>query len=472
MHKLFKRLQWKLTLSYTLITSAVLFLSTSAIGLYGFFQLEQNLVYHEEIQRSLSSEIALLKEIHEGATQEQLDIWLEQAWQGGNLTITKTEENNTAIIFPFGRLGLIDASTQILSIKEPVISLSPTQIPNSSLQSELKQNPTQAFSQVFDETYGTIVSIIPIDTELYLLAELPMFTTSFWGWLPEFLRGLWRALLLSLIIGTLFGYLASRGLVKRLKTIGQQAEIWSQGNFQNQVQDTTGDEITDLSYNLNQMALQLEDSLTAKTQLAALEERDRLARELHDTIKQQAFSAQMQLASLDLAQKSNPELVKEITGNLLELNKTMQEDLASIILALRPALLEDIGLVKALKRYTSDWQKQTAIEVSFKSVNLDKLSLDTQFALYRVAGETLKNIEKHARASQTSIQFDISNNTLEMNICDNGIGFNTQEKHNGFGLTSMQERIHKLKGKFKIDSSERGSCIYVSIPITPKEHHA
>jgi two-component system, NarL family, sensor histidine kinase LiaS len=129
--------------------------------------------------------------------------------------------------------------------------------------------------------------------------------------------------------------------VKRLRQLGEGTESWAKGNFRKQINDKAGDEITELASHLNRIAMQLESLVQTKEQLSALEERGHLARELHDTIKQQVFSAHMQLSALELAYSDKPELVKELTTKLLELNKQMQHDLTGIIQTLRSALLID-----------------------------------------------------------------------------------------------------------------------------------
>ena len=103
--------------------------------------------------------------------------------------------------------------------------------------------------------------------------------------------------LLAAVAGTLFGYLTSRGLVRRLGALSVAAGAWSRGDFTVLVRDRSGDEIAELAQRLNRMAEQLENLLESRNRLAVLEERNRLARDLHDSAKQQAFAAAAQVGA-------------------------------------------------------------------------------------------------------------------------------------------------------------------------------
>ncbi len=102
--------------------------------------------------------------------------------------------------------------------------------------------------------------------------------------------------LFAALVGTVFGFFTARGLVRRLQALIAAAEAWSRGDFSVTVHDTSRDEVGHLARRLNRMAEQLQNLLQARQELAALEERHRLARELHDAVKQQVFAAGMQLA--------------------------------------------------------------------------------------------------------------------------------------------------------------------------------
>lgn len=468
MFQRFKHLQWKLTLSYTVVTTAVLLLSNSTIGLFTYYQLERNLVFHEELARDLAPQLELLPTLLKDSSPEVLDSWLKQVWRNGFFT---SSSDTVSLGFPFERLSLVSEAGELLALQEADFAADYASYAESeSFKARLAN--IRAYDLKWDKENSIWVAVLPTGSasqRVFLVAEFAYIKLGFFGWFAEFLQSLWNWLALSLVIGSLFGYLASRGLVKRLSQLGEGAKSWAQGDFTKQISDTSGDEITELATNLNRMALQLEGLVQTKEQLGALEERGRLARELHDTIKQQVFSAQMQLASLQLAHPQKPELVTEISASLLELNKQMQLDLTSIIHALRPALLEDVGLLEALKSYTADWQARTKTPLSLTGTPAEALSLDAQFALYRVVGEALSNIEKHSQAKNVTLHLQQQEDDFVVTIYDDGQGFNPQEKQAGYGLSSMKERLASLNGTLELSSSAQGTCVKASVPLELKE---
>jgi len=401
------------------------------------------------------------------ASPEVLQAWLDSTWQDGFFSVSSEVAD---LWFPFERLSLVDGNANVLALRESDSAeffIDPY-VQSEAFKARLRTPIREAYDSNWDQEGYAWAVVLPVSLgaqEAFVIVEFSYLKTPVWGWFLEFLQSLWKWLALSLVIGTVFGYLASRGLVRRLKQLGQGVQGWSQGDFAIQLKDDAGDEISELASNLNRMALQLESVVQTKEQLGALEERGRLARELHDTIKQQVFSAQMQLSALQLAHPDKPDMVSKISHDLLELNKTTQRDLASIIEALRPALLEDVGLLEAVKRYGADWQERTGIVLEVSGELPPKLSLDAEFSLYRIIGEALTNTEKHAHATTATVSFEQQKNALVTTITDNGQGFTSQEKQAGYGLISMKERLSNLNGTLSVNSSNEGTIVTAHVPL-------
>lgn len=271
------------------------------------------------------------------------------------------------------------------------------------------------------------------------------------------------------MIGTLFGYYMSRGLVRRLRQLGYSSEQWAQGHFTVRAHDSAGDEISQLSYNLNQMAQQLEILVEMRQQLGALEERRHIARELHDTVKQQLFSTTMHLSSLKVALEKAPTQADSIVDDLLTLNRQAQHELVSLINALRPTALADVGLVQAINTYIKDWEKRTGVMVEIAVQNEQVLSFVYEHAFYRIVQEALNNVEKHANADSVILKIVWSDSQVTITIQDNGQGFDVARKaKTGYGLSAMQERLAKLGGSVEIQSEHgRGTAVIVAIPKEP-----
>lgn len=194
----------------------------------------------------------------------------------------------------------------------------------------------------------------------------------------------------SLPVGAIFGWLASRGLRKRLVTLSAASKAWSKGDFLVTPRDKSGDEIGELTRNLNSMAEQLQTHIHTRDELTRIEERNRLARDLHDTVKQQTYAARMQLSAAKNLLATDPTAAAEHLEAALQLNRETQQELKLIIDELRPAALESRGLEQALSDYVARWQEHTGIKVDAKISGERSLPLDVEQALYRILQIALK----------------------------------------------------------------------------------
>ena len=177
-----------------------------------------------------------------------------------------------------------------------------------------------------------------------LLNTLPVYL----GWV----MGTGLLLLIAVApFGGLFGYVMSRGLTRRLTALSRAADSWSEGNFQSLPIDRSRDEIGVLGMRLRNMAERIQNLLHTQQQLAILEERNRLARDLHDTVKQQSFATFMQIRAARNLLNSDPGAAEKYLEEAEGLIKTSQQELSLLITELRPAALEDQGLTGALRAY-------------------------------------------------------------------------------------------------------------------------
>jgi NarL family two-component system sensor histidine kinase LiaS len=133
-----------------------------------------------------------------------------------------------------------------------------------------------------------------------------------------------------------------------------------------------------------------------------VEERNRLARDLHDTVKQQTYAARMQLTAAKNLLGSNGQAAAEHIEAALQLNRETQQELKLIIDELRPAALEGRGLAQALTEYAARWQEHTGIIVTTSISSERSLPFDVEQVLYRVLQEALANVARHAEADSVA----------------------------------------------------------------------
>lgn len=269
------------------------------------------------------------------------------------------------------------------------------------------------------------------------------------------------------IMGAIFGFFTAKNFSKRFDQLASAAEDWSRGNLLVNIQDDTGDEFSHLAARLNQMAADLKDLMEKRQEIAVYEERNRLARELHDSAKQQAFAASFQIGSAIEHFESNP---GEGKRHLLEAEKlvdSVRRELIDLIHELRPPAMSGRYLDETLNDYAIEWAHQNNIEVNFDSNGRKELPLEVKQSLYRILQEILSNTARHSQAKRVDIALEFDTNIVELSISDDGVGFDTNNSHTGMGLRSITERTVSLGGNLEIQSAPgAGTKIYVRFPIT------
>jgi NarL family two-component system sensor histidine kinase LiaS len=278
-----------------------------------------------------------------------------------------------------------------------------------------------------------------------------------------------RSLLIFLlgigIMGAIFGAFFAHGLSNRFKRLSTTIDAWSEGDFSSFIEDTTGDEISQFTRRLNNMAKQLQDLLRRRQDIAVSEERNRLARDLHDSAKQQALAASFQLGTALTLYDRDPQIAKEHLVEADALLDSVKNELTNLVHELRPLSVDGQDFAETLKEYAMDWSHRSGIEINLNIEGNDELSLETREALFRIAQEALANTARHSSAHNVDIFLDYGENIVTMSIKDDGHGFDKGVQHGGLGLYSMRERAEVLGGSFTVESSpDQGTKIVVTLP--------
>jgi signal transduction histidine kinase len=260
--------------------------------------------------------------------------------------------------------------------------------------------------------------------------------------------------IIAAIPGSVFGYVAARGITRRLKRLSVAADRWGHGDFTALAQDTSEDELGQVARQLNRMAEQLQNLLEARQKLATLEERNRLARDLHDSVKQQIFAVSMQIGATKVLLKRDVNAAEGRLNDAEKLVHQAQQELTSLIRELRPVALEGKGLAAALRELATEWAQQTNIVANLRVEGAQTLPLNVEEALFRVAQESLANVSRHSKATLVQMLLTITDKTVTLSIVDNGQGFDTtRQGYPGVGLLSMQERMKALGGDVQLEST-------------------
>jgi signal transduction histidine kinase len=486
-----RQLRWKLTLSYTLVTVAALLIMELVLMVVMMINVaKESTIKPENIFKDLETDYATLARTYLSETPPDIS---------GLRKLLRQYNSSSMDSYPIkvGNLLIGASSTNILSViflaaDRTVIDTLPHDLLENTRAGEqfevseipgLEEPLLAAFTGVtnFDYLYAygeknRIVGAIPIfstkfdswpEDEVAHIYNEPspvagsiafIRKTGFWEvWtFPQIVQQVWVSLLFIMlfaaILGAIIGSITARGLVGRLKKLFDSAHSWSQGDFSVLVDDSSGDELGGLAQGLNSMAAQLANLLVERQQLSVMEERNRLARDLHDSVKQQAFAASAQLGAARTRFRSGPE---QAEAHMVEAEKLMYEvrlELTDLIQELRPIALQGRGLATAVREYVLDCSNQTDIEIDVRIHGERALPLEIEQALFRIVQGGLANVARHSQADHAEVMMIYGPETIKLSITDNGRGFCVNSKHNGFGLPSMYERAELINGDLSIES--------------------
>lgn len=230
---------------------------------------------------------------------------------------------------------------------------------------------------------------------------------------------------------------------------------------------------------LNEEEMSKKEELFRKKILETQEmERQRIARELHDSIVQSLTSI---IHKVELCMKLMDMDTVRCKLELQTMSKTVKkiiEDMRQVIYNLRPMSLDDIGLEVTLEREAAKWKNTGKILVDYQIEGEKKdISPLISLTILRIVQEACNNIVKYAHAKNISIFLKYKENSIEVQIIDNGCGFDVEsvnqlhrEDASGFGLSMMKERVYLLSGKLNIESViGKGTTISVEIPMDKEE---
>ncbi len=202
------------------------------------------------------------------------------------------------------------------------------------------------------------------------------------------------------------------------------------------------------------------------------EERKRISRELHDEVGQALTAVNVNLAVLSKAAGAGRKSFQKKLADSQNLLEQTMEIVHSFSRELRPAMLDDLGLIPALRSFTKNFAQRTGMQVSFKAcAAVERMDIDQKTVLFRVAQESLTNVSRHAHASQGKVLIQKYKNGIRMEIADNGRSFQVKRYFSSrgqkrLGLLGMQERVRLAGGHFRIASAPgKGTCVRVWVPV-------
>jgi len=190
-------------------------------------------------------------------------------------------------------------------------------------------------------------------------------------------------------------------------------------------------------------------------ELSVIEERNRLARDLHDSIAQTLFSLSLRAEAASNVAESDPGRAAAELSHVRELASDALTQLRSIVFELRPADLAAEGLVETVAKHLEVLSRVNGQRIEFAHAGARRLAPDTELAVFRIVQEAVSNAIKHAQSSKITVTLDVSDGFSAV-VADDGVGFDPSSRHireRHLGITSMEERAASIGASFKIDSA-------------------
>ncbi|MGB8699459.1 MAG: sensor histidine kinase [Thermosynechococcaceae cyanobacterium] len=197
----------------------------------------------------------------------------------------------------------------------------------------------------------------------------------------------------------------------------------------------------------------------------ALQERNRIAREIHDSVGHALTAQSIQLENVAMWLPDNPDRATDHLAKARSLGKEALQNVRQSVATLRKPPLEGKALPEALQNLAQTFERTTGIDIDLQVRLTQTLPPETAIALYRIVQEATTNIAKHSHATRVGLSLIETPTDLELKIEDNGRGFQPTQNTTGFGLQSMRERTEALGGLFRLKSQpEEGCCLSIALP--------
>ena len=273
------------------------------------------------------------------------------------------------------------------------------------------------------------------------------------------------ALLIAIVpVGVLFGLLASRRLVRRVRRLERATLAVADGDYTVTLPVSGRDEVGRLEANFTTMTRQLGSALAAERQRASGDaraaERARIAREVHDAISQHLFGLRMIAAGMCRADPGNQQA--QVIGRISE---EALRDMQALLIELRPASLDGAGLAPALQEICAAYHDRLGVTVD---ASLDDVTVPApvEHALVRITQEACANAVRHGNARRLAVSMTRQDGHVELAVRDAGTGFDPAAPHPGSGLAHIRDRVAELGGTVDIDSAPgRGTALTVWVPV-------
>ncbi|MEK8132103.1 sensor histidine kinase [Paenibacillus filicis] len=297
-------------------------------------------------------------------------------------------------------------------------------------------------------------------------------------------------IVITVIIGASYGLWSANRIKRRLELLREVMLSLEKGNLSRSVPPLGEDEIGRLGEQLNQITKKWEEQVSSLQRLssnnaqlaqrakysAIVEERQRLARELHDAVSQQLFAISMTATAVGRTLEKDFDKAQRQIFLIEEMASVAQSEMRALLLHLRPVHLEGKRLSEGLVELMQELSAKVPMQIDWEFVEDVKLPRGIEDHLFRIAQEAMSNALRHSKASKLEVRLTRPTlDAVKLLIRDNGVGFNLDtKKQASYGLVTMHERVNEIGGSMNlITAPGKGTRIEIRIPILAEggAHH-
>ncbi|CQR58161.1 MULTISPECIES: sensor histidine kinase [Paenibacillus sonchi group] len=326
---------------------------------------------------------------------------------------------------------------------------------------------------------GALFSLVMLLVILYI-----MYT---YGYLQPFedwkigVRTAVTLILLPVVFGIVFGFYQGFRTKRKLERLRATLVAWEKGNLTPAMPDLGNDELGRLSGQLSRISGKWENQVNTLQRLstnnaklaeqarvsAIMEERQRLARELHDAVSQQLFAISMTATAVGRTLEKDFDKAQRQIALIEEMSAVAQSEMRALLLHLRPVYLEGKGLREGLQELIKELEIKIPIDIVFEMDPDVQLMKGVENHLFRIVQEAISNTLRHAKAEKMEIRLHRRGDTVRLTLRDDGVGFEMDEsKQTSYGLSNMQERINETGGSIQfITAPGKGMRIEITVPL-------
>ncbi|GGA48333.1 sensor histidine kinase [Paenibacillus physcomitrellae] len=326
---------------------------------------------------------------------------------------------------------------------------------------------------------GILLSLFLLAVILYVLNTYGYLNLDS-SWRQAVIAGLTLAVVL-VVVGAAYGFYDVYRIKRRLDLLRSSLLQWEKGNLSRTVPKLGEDEVGQLSEQLERLGKRWEEQVTSLQRLstnnaqlaeqarvsAIVEERQRLARELHDAVSQQLFAISMTATAVRRTLEKDFDKAQRQVELIEEMASVAQSEMRALLLHLRPVYLEGKELTQGVEELVRELKTKVPMDIVLEMDRDLSLVKGIENHLFRIIQEAMSNTLRHAKAERMEIRIFRRGDAVRVILRDNGVGFELDDaKQASYGLSNMQERIREIGGSIQfITAPGKGTRIEITVPL-------